>query len=130
MNFRIVFAITGIVLLALQANPLNAQAPTYTNLVKPGKFERLMKKKNTVILDVRTTEEYKGSHLPGAMHLSIKDTVGFVTRVNTFDKTKRYLLYCGTNRRSQAALDIMKKQGFGNVFHLRGGIENWRGKLE
>ncbi|HRG39612.1 MAG TPA: rhodanese-like domain-containing protein, partial [Bacteroidia bacterium] len=30
------------------------------------KFERLSKKKNTVVLDVRTTDEYKAGHIPNA----------------------------------------------------------------
>jgi rhodanese-related sulfurtransferase len=122
--------VIGTLFLTFQGTPVQAQTTAWTNLVKEAKFQRLMKKKNTVVVDVRTIEEYKGGHIPGAIQIDIKDTAEFISKVNSLDKSKQYLLYCGTNRRSQAALDIMKLNGFTRLYHLKGGIENWEGKRE
>lgn len=104
-----------------------AQSPGST--VRPGKFERLMKKKNAVVIDVRTAEEYRSGHIPGAINIDVKQE-NFNEQINALDKTKKYLLYCRSGKRSETALDIMNKNGFKKILHLKGGIENWKGSIE
>ena len=102
---------------------------TGNGLIKPAKFERLMKKENTVVIDVRTVEEYNDSHLPGALNMNV-NSEEFAEKIKGLDKSKKYLLYCRSGKRSQKALDMMAAQGFEQVHHLKGGILKWKGKLE
>jgi rhodanese-related sulfurtransferase len=81
-----------------------------------------------VLIDVRTAEEFKGGHLQGAENIDVKQE-DFKTRIASLDKSKRYLLYCGSGKRSLTARNIMKEKGFGRVYDLKGGIEAWKGEV-
>lgn len=94
------------------------------------KFERKIKKKNAVVLDVRTTEEYSEGFIPKAINYNVLDSLKFVNAVQPLDKNKKYFLYCKSGRRSGKALLMMKNMGFENVQHLSGGISAWQGKKE
>ena len=98
--------------------------------VQHKKFERMMKKKNTVILDVRTLEEYESGHIGNAVNYNVLDSIAFLYTISALDKDKKFLLYCKSGRRSGKALVIMKDMGFKKVHHLKGGITEWKGELK
>jgi rhodanese-related sulfurtransferase len=108
---------------------ISACAPAQTITVKPEKFERLMNKSNTIIVDVRTPEEFNTGHIPGAINIDVTGE-NFGEKIKVLDASKNYLLYCRTGRRSETALQIMIDNGFQNVRHLEGGIESWKGPKE
>lgn len=110
---------------------LFACAPSQPKMmtVKSEKFERLMSKNNTVVIDVRTAEEFNTGHIPGAINIDVKRE-NFQENIKVLDTSKNYLLYCRTGRRSETALQIMIENGFRNVRHLKGGIESWKGPKE
>ena len=98
--------------------------------VQHKKFERMMKKKNTVILDVRTLEEYESGYIGNAVNYNVLDSVTFLHSIYALDKDKKFLLYCKSGRRSGKALVMMKDMGFRKVHHLKGGITEWKGELK
>ena len=79
---------------------------------------------NFIILDVRTPREFAGGHIEGAINLDYNSS-GFKDDLNGLDKTKMYLVYCRTARRSRGALDMMRALEFREVYHLLGGIVRW-----
>ena len=91
----------------------------------PGEFEQKMKEQGVVILDVRSAFEFGGDKIQGARNISYTEA-GFKEKVSTMDKNSTYLVYCLSGSRSAGALNTMKTMGFINVFHLKGGIENWK----
>jgi rhodanese-related sulfurtransferase len=78
-----------------------------------------------VILDVRTPAEFRGEHIAGAINIDYHSPT-FKEELNGLDKTKVYLLYCRTARRSRAALEMMRELGFREVYHMLGGIVRWK----
>lgn len=111
------------------AGAASGQTATDRKAISPQKFSRLMKKEGTVVIDVRTPEEYQSGHIPGAVLIDIKKP-DFTERVSSLDRSKKYLLYCRSAKRSKAALDSMQALGFPKVFHLEGGIQNWKRDVE
>ena len=108
-----------------------ASAQDTTDLsIQQKKFERLMKKKNAVILDVRTTEEYRSGYIGTAINYNVIDSLVFVNTISSLDKNKKYLLYCKSGRRSGKALVMMKNMGFKKVYHLQGGVTDWKGEIK
>lgn len=105
-----------------------AQEPAAGKTVAAQKFQRLMKKKNAVVLDVRTTEEYSEGHIPGSQQIDVLQESEFKTRVASLDKGKTYLLYCRSGKRSKTAMTIMKEAGFGKLYDLEGGYTAWPGE--
>ena len=102
---------------------------TAGSAVTPSKFERIMKKKRTVLLDVRTPEEYESGYIGKATNFNVMDSLSFLQSISNLDRNKKYLLYCKSGRRSGKALVIMKNKGFKKIHHLRGGVTDWKGEL-
>ena len=98
--------------------------------IQQAKFEKLMKKKNTYVVDVRTPEEYKSGFISNAVNYNVMDSVAFINTITSLDKNKKYLLYCKSGRRSGKALVMMKNMGFNKVLHLKGGVAEWKGELK
>lgn len=79
----------------------------------------------SIILDVRTPEEYKEEHLAGAQQLDFLNSEAFDAGIKLLDKSHTYYVYCRSGKRSHNACIKMKKQGF-KVFDMEGGILNWK----
>ena len=78
----------------------------------------------TVLLDVRTVEEFAAGHLPGAKNLDIR-AADFDAQLAALDKTTTYVVYCHSGNRSGQALQRMGAAGFTRVADLSGGITAW-----
>jgi len=76
---------------------------------------------NSVILDVRTSQEYERGHLPGAVLMDIY-TPGTNERLNKLDPSKTYYVYCHSGARSRSIVYLMRKQGFAKSYNIKGGI--------
>ena len=87
--------------------------------------KKIKEDKNVVILDVRTPQEYTQEHLPNAILENMQED-DFEQNIAKMDKNQTYLLYCKVGGRSSKALETMKKTGFKQVFHLDGGIVEWK----
>lgn len=109
----------------------SASAQDTTGLaIQQARFEKLMKKKNTYVVDVRTPEEYESGFIVDAVNYNVMDSVAFVNTILSLDKNKKYLLYCKSGRRSGKALVMMKNMGFRKVYQLNGGVTEWKGELK
>lgn len=93
--------------------------------VPPATFQSAIRQKETIILDVRTPEEYRAGHIEGARNLNIASP-DFLTTLATMDKNATYAVYCRTDNRSGQAVARMQESGFKHVIHLDGGIVAWQ----
>lgn len=80
-----------------------------------------------VILDVRTPDEYSSERIEDSQNINF-NSGNFKRKVNELDKTKKYLVYCRSGRRSANAVKEMKKLGFEDVLNISGGIMKWNKK--
>ena len=78
-----------------------------------------------VIVDVRTPDEFADGHIEDATNLDYYSS-SFRDELEKLDKTKTYLIYCQSGRRSNASLEIMKELGFKEVYNVTGGITGWQ----
>ena len=109
---------------------VQAQDNTAGKTVSQNKFQRLINKKNTILLDVRTEVEYKAGHIPGSLQIDFLKTEDFKKQVAVLDKSKPYLLYCRSGKRCIDAMTVMKEMGFTKLFDLQGGFNSWEGVKE
>ena len=121
------FVFIAAITISLLMQDVSAQS---TTPVSEKKFSRLMKKHNAVLLDVRTSGEYQDGHIPGAVLIDVNKQDDFMQQVGKLDKSKRYLIYCRSGKRSEKALVLMKENGFRKLFHLEDGFEGWDGNKE
>lgn len=99
---------------------------SYTNL-DCETFKRKFKASNKpFLLDVRSPQEFKDEKIPNAYNISIIDP-NFKTKINNLNKQRPYFLYCQTGARSRKVCRILGKNGFKEVYNLKGGLKNWEG---
>lgn len=80
---------------------------------------------NTIILDVRTDQEFEAGSIPNSVQLDFMSPE-FKSRVAQLDSTKTYIVYCQSGGRSTAASKIMAQElGFKDVKNLEGGYSTW-----
>lgn len=82
--------------------------------------------KDSIILDVRTQEEYSESHIPGAVNIP-NETIGTDEIPELPDKEQLILVYCRSGNRSKQASEKLAALGYTNVKEF-GGINDWPGE--
>jgi hydroxyacylglutathione hydrolase len=75
------------------------------------------------ILDVRSTREWKGGHVPGARHIFLSE---LQNRANELDANKPVAVYCASGYRASIAASILKAKGFAEVSNVPGSWHAWR----
>lgn len=107
---------------------LNAQTNTklYT-LQNSDNFNNTIKNGNIQLIDVRTPDEYKQSHIPDAINIDIysKD---FESKISKLNKDIPVAVYCRSGKRSKMAADKLVALGY-RVYDLDGGILAWKNNL-
>lgn len=78
----------------------------------------------TVVLDVRTPQEYAEGHLEGAQNVDVS-APDFVDTISGLDHAAPYAVYCRSGSRSAEAMRLMLADGYTDVAHLDGGISAW-----
>lgn len=96
-----------------------------TNSLKAKEFEKASYKEEAILVDVRTPLEWRAGIINGAKLQNVLEADSFTTAIQQWDRTKTYLLYCRSGKRSQQALDLMMAAGFNKVYDLEGGYIAW-----
>lgn len=78
---------------------------------------------DTVLLDVRTVEEYEDEHIPGAMLIPLS-VLSDQVEEKIPDMETTILVYCRSGNRSLDAIEILESLGYEDVHDL-GGIIDW-----
>jgi phage shock protein E len=86
---------------------------------------RLAQQPGTLILDVRTPQEYVAGHIKGAVLLPVGD---LSSRLGDLPKDRKtpLLVYCAAGPRSLAASRFLAERGYSAVSELKGGITAWQ----
>jgi len=80
-----------------------------------------------VLLDVRTSEEYRDGHIPGSKNVPLQaiDKVASVVE----NKDTALFVYCYSGARSRQAVGQLQRLGYTHVNNI-GGIAAYVGKVE
>jgi hydroxyacylglutathione hydrolase len=77
------------------------------------------KKDEVIIIDVRSSEEYKAGHIPNAININVDE---FESRLNEIEdyKDKPIIVYCNSGNKSGKAAEILVNNGFQDVTNAQG----------
>ncbi len=92
------------------------------NITVKEMLEIIKTNKNTVLLDVRSKQEYKEGHIAGSINIPVFDLER--NAKNRLKMDSIIIVYCSAGIRSKRAMQILKKQGYKNLYNIEGGIEN------
>ena len=78
-----------------------------------------------IIIDVRSTLEYRAGHIPNALHIPF--WTAFTTkRLRGYSSDQPLILYCEHGPRAGITKLGLSMQGFQNIRYLEGHMINWR----
>ena len=75
----------------------------------------------TIVIDVRTPDEWLGGHLENAQNIEWQDILNIKESVK---KDEEIYLYCRSGNRSGKSAIILKEKGF-EVYNVLGGYKMW-----
>jgi phage shock protein E len=84
-------------------------------------------KKDFILLDVRTREEYVKNHLSEAINIPVDEVAEKALKIIP-DKNKTIYVYCFSGSRSILAVDALIQLGYKKVFDMSHGMLAWRAK--
>jgi thioredoxin len=90
--------------------------------------KKLLETPNAFLLDVRTSGEFGGGHLPKAFNIDFRSP-DFASKIKELPKDKPVFVYCLSGGRSAQAAELLRKEGF-QVTELQGGYLKWTTKLK
>lgn len=96
----------------------------YKNINYKQLIEMKKESHNTIILDVRSIQEYNEGYINGAILIPLFELNKKAEQILK-DKKQRIIVYCKSGIRSIKAIEMLIKKGYTNLYNLEGGIENY-----
>ena len=78
-------------------------------------LKELVRKPETVIVDVRSPWEYEMDHIPGAKNIPLEEISLKLDEFRTFNNP--VVLYCQSGNRSGMAVNLLKQHGVAEVYN-------------
>ena len=104
--------------------PSIAEPEPVKNVAVADAAKVIAERKDVVVLDLRTDEEFKAGHIAGAKNIDFLGS-DFAKKIGELDKSKTYLVHCASGGRSTRSLDTFKSQKFTSILHLNEGFKAW-----
>ena len=94
--------------------------------IVPAELTRLINHENAIVVDVRPATDYENNHILNALNIPDAELESRKTELDKYLK-RPVIFYCGSGAISARMARIFSKQGFEQVFCLKGGLPSWTG---
>jgi len=100
------------------------------NHIDPTKWNKMIRDKNTFLLDARKPFEYEVGTFERSINPKVDNFREFPSYLKNLEKDKTIAMFCTGGIRCEKASIFLQKKGFKNVFQLKGGIINYLKKIK
>ena len=100
------------------------------NHLEPSKWNKLISNKKTVLIDARKQFEYKVGTFKGSINPEIDKFREFPNYLRKLDRNQTIAMFCTGGIRCEKASNYLYKNGFKNIYMLKGGIINYFNKIK
>ena len=108
---------------------LNSKERNMETHLEPKEWNKLIKNKNTHIIDTRKPFEYKIGTFNKSVNPNVNNFRDFPKYLNKLKKNKPVAMFCTGGIRCEKTSVYLKKKGFKNIYQLNGGILNYLKKI-
>ena len=109
---------------------LNSKERNIETHLDPKEWNKLIKNKDTHIIDTRKPFEYKVGTFKKSVNPNVKNFRDFPKYLNKLEKDKPVAMFCTGGIRCEKTSVYLKKKGFKNIYQLNGGILNYLKKIK
>tara|TARA_B100000029_G_scaffold40169_1_gene37461 strand:- start:1850 stop:2728 length:879 start_codon:yes stop_codon:yes gene_type:complete len=93
--------------------------------ITPKNWNKLIINKNTIVIDVRKSMEYKLGTFKNAIDPKINNFRDFPNFFKKIKNNKKIAMFCTGGIRCEKAANYLRKKGFKEIYQLKGGILNY-----
>ena len=104
---------------------LNSKERNVTTHLNPKKWDELIKKKDTHIIDTRKPFEYSVGTFKKSLNPNVDNFRDFPKYLNKLKKDMPVAMFCTGGIRCEKTTVYLRKKGFKNIFQLKGGVLNY-----
>ena len=109
---------------------LNSKERNLETHLDPKQWNKLIKNKDTHIIDTRKPFEYKVGTFKKSVNPNVNNFRDFPKYLNKLKKNKPVAMFCTGGIRCEKTSVYLKKKGFKNIYQLNGGILNYLNKIK
>ena len=109
---------------------LNKKIKQKNQYVEPGKWNKIVKAKETFLIDVRKPFEYKVGTFKNAINPNVRHFRDFPNYLKKIKKNHPVAMFCTGGIRCEKASVFLQNKGFKKVYQLKGGILNYLEKIK
>ena len=110
--------------------PINSKKRDTKTHLDPKDWNKLIKNKDTYIIDTRKPFEYKIGTFKGSVNPHVTNFRDFPKYLNKLKKNKPVAMFCTGGIRCEKTSVYLKNKGFKNIYQLNGGILNYLNKIK
>ena len=89
------------------------------------KLKELVKESDTVLIDIRTKEEFDEKNIDGAINIPLQNLMQDIDEIIDY-KDKSVIIYCRSGHRSIIACNLLEMEGFKHIYNLEKGIIQYK----
>ncbi len=93
--------------------------------VGPAEATQLINHEDALVLDLREDNEVRDGFILNSMHIPLGQLRDNLNKLGKY-KERPVIASCRTGNRSGSACATLTKNGFGQVYNLKGGIVGWQ----
>lgn len=109
---------------------INPKERNMKSHLDPKDWNKLIKNKETYIIDTRKPFEYKVGTFKRSVNPNVTNFRDFPKYLNKLKKNKPVAMFCTGGIRCEKTSVYLKKKGFKNIYQLNGGILNYLNKIK
>ena len=109
---------------------LNKKIKQKNQYVEPGKWNKIVKAKETFLIDVRKPFEHKVGTFKNAVNPNVRHFRDFPNYLNKIKKNHPVAMFCTGGIRCEKASVFLQNKGFKKIYQLKGGILNYLEKIK
>ena len=118
-NHPLLFLALFVILALLIGSELRQRISGVTD-VGPSEATRMLNHDNAIMIDTRSEKDYKFGHIVNSLHAPDINNL----KLDKY-RERPLILYCRSGNTSAAYCSKLRKQGFENVYNLKGGVMAW-----
>lgn len=120
-NWYLFLALTIVMMLLVK----NLSSGGGANNIRPAAAVEMINRQDASVIDVRSDKEFASGFILGAENIPLGSLESRLSKLEA-KKAKPIVVVCRSGQRSSQACNVLKKNGFEQIYNMAGGMMAWQ----